>query len=80
MSDKYDKPHADAEGAGYSGVNKEVQKEMDAQVHTIRKEDEQQGGAIPDEAGHDFTFPDENESLGRKTGEDIPGEPDPHRQ
>lgn len=74
MADQYDKPRSESHRSGFSGRNEEVEKQMDSEVHQLRKQDEQNGGAIPEEAGNDFTFPDEDQTLGRKTGNDLPGE------
>jgi|GEM_PF-6772906 len=74
MADQYDKQHSTPQGDNFSPKEGMVQEKMDAQVHKIRQEDERQGGAIPTEAGDDFTFPDEDTTLGRKVGDDIPGE------
>lgn len=74
MADQYDKPHSDEQGAGYVGKERMIQTQMDAQIHQTRQEDEREGGEIPASAGNDFTFPDEDQNLGRKAGDDLPGE------
>ena len=80
MTDRYNKPHSDQHGDGFSMKDGKVQKEMDAEVHQLRKEDEQNGGAIPTSAANDFTFPDEDQELGRKAGDDLPGEHTKNRE
>ena len=64
-------------GVGHEG---RLEKERDAELHRQRQQDEQNGGAIPAEAGDDFTFPDEDSTLGRKAGDDLPGEPNTDRR
>lgn len=67
MADQYDKPHSDPQGPGYSGKERSVQSREDAEMRDV-------SNAMPEEAGNDFTFPDEDETLGRKAGDDLPGE------
>ncbi|WP_027480683.1 hypothetical protein [Deinococcus pimensis] len=80
MADQPNKPSSTPHRQGYSAHEGMVQEQMDSQVHQIRNEDERQGGAIPEEAGNDFTFPDEDTTLGKKSGDDIPGEPAKNRE
>lgn len=74
MADQPNKPSSQPQGPGYSGRDGMVQEQLDTEVHKLRQQDERDGGAIPQEAGNDFTFPDEDETLGKKSGDDLPGE------
>ncbi|AFZ69221.1 hypothetical protein [Deinococcus peraridilitoris] len=80
MTDRYNKPHSDQHGNGFSPKDSMVEEQMDNEVHQLRQQDEQNGGAIPEEAGNDFTFPDEDKTLGRKAGDDLPGEKASNRE
>ncbi len=73
MSDDKSIPASDREGRGYVGKDSAIQKQQDAEIHQLREQDGE--NAIPRGAGDDFTFPDEDKTLGRKTGDDLPGEP-----
>lgn len=78
MSDDKSIPASDREGRGYVGKDSLIQEQQDAEIHKLR---EQAGDdAIPRDAGDDFTFPDEDKTLGRKTGDDLPGEPSDDRR
>ncbi len=80
MTHHKDKSRSIPEDNGGVGHQGNVETERDAQLHHLREADERDGGAIPSEAGNDFTFPDENETLGRKPGDDLPGEPNDDRR
>jgi hypothetical protein len=77
MADQPNKPSSQPHPDGYSAHNDLVQEQLDSQVHEARQQDAE--NAIPQEAGDDFTFPDEDETLGRKSGDDVPGEPGQNR-
>lgn len=79
MTDRSNDLHSDQMGANYTGHDEKFQKDLDNEVHRVRQEDEQQAGSIPREAGNDFTFPDEEQTLGRKVGDDLPDEPSSNR-
>ncbi|ADV66271.1 hypothetical protein [Deinococcus maricopensis] len=75
MTDHPNAPKSEQHDTGFVRKNNETQQDMDNEVHRLQQGD----NALPEDAGHDFTFPDEQETLGRKTGDDLPGESDPHR-
>lgn len=61
-------------GQGAGEVRHSAEKTKQQHAELVRDDRQDSEGAIPDAARDDFTFPDEDKTLGRRTGDDLPGE------